>query len=387
MKVALIHDYLIRMGGAERVLLEFHNLFPEAPIYTLLYDKEKMGKYLERADVRVSFLKKFPKFLKHRQKHLLPFLPVAAESFDLRDFDLVISSSSAFAKSIITRPDTIHVCYCHSPSRFLWDWSHEYIREMRLDFVRAALAKILVHYLRVWDKSSSKRVDYWIANSRATRDKIKKYYRQDARIIYPPVALPSWEEFLAARDGNYFLIISQLTPYKKIDLAVEAFNKLKLPLIIIGGGSQRQRLEKQAGENIKILGWQSERVKKEFLKNCTAFIFAGEDDFGIAPVEAMGWGKPVLAYGAGGACETVISGVTGEFFDDAVPEILADGVRRLRDNLPNYSPLVIRKRAEKFSESTFRQEVMDFMKKIGYNGEKRESQVDHFEKTQSAIFW
>jgi glycosyltransferase involved in cell wall biosynthesis len=368
MKVALVHDYLIRFGGAERVLLELHNLFPEAPIYTLLYEEEQMGKFFKDTEVRTSFLQKFPHFIRRRHRHLLPLLPVAAESFDLRDFDLVISSSSAFAKSIITRPDTIHACYCHSPSRFLWDWSHEYLKEMRLGFVRAALAKIAVNYLRIWDESSSKRVDYWIANSRATRDKIKKYYRQDARIIYPPVALPAWEEFLEAQNENYFLIISQLTPYKKIDLAVEAFNKLKLPLVIVGEGPERERLERRAAENVKVLGWQNEKIKKEFLKNCTAFIFAGEDDFGIAPVEAMGWGKPVLAYRAGGALETVIPGVTGEFFDDATPEILADGVRRLRDNLSNYSPLVIRKWAEKFSEEKFRQEIMDFVKKIGYNG-------------------
>lgn len=367
MKVALVHDYLIRMGGAERVLLELRNLFPEAPIYTLLYDKEKMGKYLEGADVRASFLEKFPKFLRNRHKHLLPLLPIAAESFDLRDFDLVISSSSAFAKSIITRPDTIHVCYCHSPSRFLWDWNHEYIRDMHLGFVRSALAKILVNYLRIWDKSSSKRVDYWIANSRATRDKIEKYYRQDARIIYPPVKLPSFNEFLEAQNENYFLIISQLTPYKKIDLAVEAFNKLKLPLVVIGQGPQYQKLLKLAAPNIHILGWKGEKEKNMYLKNCTAFIFAGEDDFGMAPVEAMGWGKPVLAFRAGGACETVLEGATGEFFDDATPEVLADGVRRLRDNLLNYSPLVIRKWAEKFSEEKFRQEIMDFMKKVGYN--------------------
>ncbi|OGZ34635.1 MAG: hypothetical protein A2Y98_00005 [Candidatus Portnoybacteria bacterium RBG_19FT_COMBO_36_7] len=368
MKVALVHDYLIRMGGAERVLLELHSIFAKAPIYTLLCDKKIAGNYLPGADIRTSFLQKLPEFIKNRRKHLLPFLPVAAESFDLRDFDLVISSSSAFAKSVITRPDTIHICYCHAPSRFLWDWSHEYINELGLGFFRKCLANVLINYLRIWDKSSSKRADYWIANSRATRDKIKKYYRLDARIIYPPVRLPDWEEFLTARDGNYFLIVSQLTPYKKIDIAIEAFNKLRLPLVIIGEGPEQEKLEEEAGEDVTILGWQSERVKNEFIKNCTAFIFAGEDDFGIAPVEAMGWGKPVLAYGKGGALETVIPGVTGELFFEPVPEILADGVRRLRDNLSNYSPLVIHKRAEKFSEEIFRQEIMDFAKKIRYNG-------------------
>jgi glycosyltransferase involved in cell wall biosynthesis len=238
---------------------------------------------------------------------------------------------------------------------------------MRLDFVRKTLAKLLVHYLRVWDRSSSKRVDYWIANSRATRDKIKKYYRQDARIIYPPVALPEWKDFLEAQDGNFFLIISQLTPYKKIDLAIEAFNKLKLPLVIIGQGPEYKKLRRLAGPNISLLGWMSEKEKNMYLKNCTAFIFSGEDDFGISPVEAMGYGKPVLAFRSGGALETVIENTTGEFFDDATPEILADGVRRLRDNLLDYSPLVIRKWSEKFSREKFRQEFMDFIRKLGYN--------------------
>jgi glycosyltransferase involved in cell wall biosynthesis len=367
MKVALVHDYLNRFGGAERVLLELHDFFPEAPIYTLLYDKEKLSGRFKNADVRSSFLAKLPRFLRSRQKHLLPFFPIAAESFDFREYELVISSSSAFAKSIITRPDTIHVSYCHSPSRFLWDWSHEYLREMRLDFARKTLAKLLVHYLRVWDMSSSKRVDYWIANSRATRDKIKKYYRQDARIIYPPVALPEWDDFLEAQDGNFFLIISQLTPYKKIDLAIEAFNRLKLPLVIIGQGPEYRKLRRLAGPNISLLGWMSEKEKNMYLKNCTAFIFSGEDDFGISPVEAMGYGKPVLAFRSGGALETVIENTTGEFFDDATPEILADGVRRLRDNLLDYSPLVIRKWSEKFSREKFRQEFMDFIRKLGYN--------------------
>ncbi|MFH0852486.1 MAG: glycosyltransferase [bacterium] len=367
MKVALVHDYLIRLGGAERVLLKLHEIFPEAPIYTLLYDEEKMGGVLAGADIRPSFLQKLPKFIRRRQKHLLPFLPVAAETFDLREFDLVISSSSAFAKSIITRPGTTHICYCHAPSRFLWDWNKQYIREQDFGPVRRALATLVVHYLRIWDKSSSRRPDYFIANSRATREKIQKYYRRNAFIIYPPVCLPTFGQFRTAKDENYFLIVSQLTPYKRIDLAIEAFNRLKLLLLIIGDGPEREKLEELAGPTIKFLGERNEEEKNKYLKNCTAFVFAGEDDFGIAPVEAMGWGKPVLAFGRGGALETIIPGVTGEFFYDAVPEILADGVRRLRENLTNYSPLVIHKRAEKFSEERFRRELIDFLKKVGYN--------------------
>lgn len=367
MKVALVHDYLIRFGGAERVLLELSKLFPEAPIYTLLYDKEKMGAFFEGIEIRTSFLQKFPKFARRRHKHLLPLLPMAAESFDLRDFDLVISSSSAFAKSIITRPQTTHISYCHAPSRFLWDWSHQYLKELELGPARTALAKALVHYLRVWDKSSAKRVDYFVANSRATAEKIKKYYRRDAPVVYPPVKLCRFEKFLEAKNENYFLIVSQLSSYKRIDLAIEAFNKLKLPLIIIGEGPQIHRLKNLAGPNIKLTGWLSDQERDKYLKNCIAFILSGEEDFGMAAVEAMGYGKPILAFRAGGAQETVVEGMTGEFFDEAVPEIMADGIRRLRESLYNYSPLVIRKWAEKFSEERFAQEIMDFVRKVGYN--------------------
>jgi len=355
------------MGGAERVLLKLHEIFSGAPIYTLLYDESKMGEAFLGAEIRTSFLQKLPKFIRDHHKYLLPLLPVAAETFDLREFDIVISSSSAFAKSIITRPDTVHICYCHSPSRFLWDWSHEYLKEQGLGLIRASLAKLLINYLRIWDKSSSRRPDYFIANSKATREKIQKYYRREAFIIYPPVYLPAFEEFNQAKDGNYFLIISQLTPYKRVGLAVEAFNKLKLPLVVIGEGPDKKKLEKMAGTNVKILGWKSEAEKQEYLKNCTALIFPVDDDFGIAPVEAMGWGKPVLALRAGGALETVLPGVTGDFFDDPMPEVLADGVRRLRRDIPLYSHLVIRKWAEKFSEARFKQEIVDFMMKIGYN--------------------
>lgn len=366
------------------MFLELRKIFPEAPVYTLLYDEKKMGKFFEGAQIKTSFLQKFPRFLKNNRKHLLPFLPVAAETLDFRDFDLVISSSSAFVKSVITRPATAHICYCHQPSRFLWEASHQYLEDLNLGFFRKSLARILIHYLRVWDKSSARRVDYFVANSKATREKIKKYYRQDSIVIYPPVRLSAYEEFLEAKDGGYFLIISQLTPYKRIDLAVEAFNKLKLPLIVIGEGSEFGRLREMASENVKILGWQSEKMKNYYMKNCTAFIFAGEDDFGLAPVEAMGWGKPVLAFRSGGACETVLEGICGEFFDEPKSEILADGVRRLRENLAKYSPLVIRKRAEKFSEEKFRQEIMDFVKKLGYNrGEKR--LAGHLQKPQSAF--
>jgi len=384
MKIALLHDYLIRFGGAERVFLNLRKIFPKAKIYTLLYDEEKMGKYFPGKKIRTSFLQKFPKFWRKRQKYLLPFIPMAAETIDLRDFDLVISSSSSFIKGVITRPKTIHICYCHSPMSFSWDRYERYIKEQKKGFFTSAVIKIIMHYIRMWDRAASNRVDYFIANSKTTARRIKKYYGRDAKVIYPPVDTKTRQAFPAnvkIPDSDfhscgslvchrkqhyanlqsdtikntlpYFLIISQLTPYKRIDLAIDAFNKLELPLVIIGEGPDRERLKKMAHSNIRLIGWQSDEMAREYLKNCRAFIFPGEDDFGIAPVEAMSFGKPVLAFRKGGAVETVIEGITGEFFDEQITEVLSDGVRRLLINFDQYSPLVIIKRAEKFSQERF----------------------------------
>lgn len=371
MKVALVHDYLTRMGGAERVLLELAAMFPEAPIYTFLYDEAKMGRYFPAERVRASFLQKLPKWWRTRPKYLLPLMPVAPETFDLREFDLVISSSSAFAKGVVTRPKTAHVNYCHNPARFLWDYGHEYLQQQGVGGSRRLVAKLFMSYLRLWDRAASQRVDYFIANSRATAERISKFYRRQAKVIYPPVSLANSQWPIAdsqkINTEEYFLIVSQLTPYKKVDVAVEAFNKLGLPLIIIGEGPQAEYLQSIAKSNVQILGWRSDEEVAGYYKNCLAFIFPGEDDFGIAPVEAMSWGKPVLAFNGGGARETVLPAMTGELFDTQTPEVLADGVRRLRANYKNYSPLVIRKWAEKFSQERFRSEMMEFIRKIRYN--------------------
>lgn len=416
MKVALIHDYLVRFGGAERVFLNLARIFPKAEIFTLLYDRKKMGNYFPDIKIYTSFLQNFPGFWRRRQKYLLPFIPMAAETIDLREFDLVISSSSGFIKGIITRPKTIHICYCHSPMRFGWDVYTSYLKDQRKGFLTNMAIRLLMHYIRLWDRSSSKRVDYFIANSKTTAARIKKFYGRESKIIYPPVAVDNFSEsevgqvasgevsfpqrgkftretsslivsddampacrsgvpeaalfdssvfqeneLAVLKDKKYFLIVSQLTPYKRIDLAVEAFNKLELPLIIIGEGPEGKRLRKMARENIKFLGWQPDNKVRQYFKHCRAFIFAGEDDFGIAPVEAMSFGKPVLAYRKGGATETILEGITGEFFDWPAPEALADGIRRMLLNFDNYSPLVIKKRAEKFSRERFERAMKEFV--------------------------
>lgn len=354
MKIALVHDYLIRMGGAEKVLLSLHKIFPQAPIYTLFYNKHNMRPYFPNVEIRTSFLQRTP-LLKNHHRWALPFIPPAVENFDLREFDLVISSCNAYVKGLVLRPKVVHICYCHSPTRFLWDYAYKYKSPF------PALQKMILHYQRMWDRAAANRVDHFIANSQTTASRIKKHYGQQAKVIYPPVGLDNWLPAAQSSSG-YYLIVTQLTPYKNIDIAVDAFNKLELPLVVVGEGKDKKRLQKMAKKNIKFLGWQSEKAVKRFYKNCSAFIFPGEDDFGIAPVEAMSYGKPVLAYGKGGATESIIEGVTGEFFEDPVSESLADGIRRLRMNMANYSSLVIRKRAERFSEERFKREIERFVK-------------------------
>jgi glycosyltransferase involved in cell wall biosynthesis len=328
----------------------------------MLYDPKKMRGKLARADIRTSFLQKFPKFLKRRPKWLLPFLPTAPETFNLRDYDLVISSSGAWSKGIIVKPKTIHICYCHSPMRFAWDWNEKYMDEQGLGKGRRIFARLMLNYVRMWDKAAADRPDYFISNSKTTQSRIKKYYDRESVVVYPPVEIGPIEDGPQSHEGSgstsardYFLIVSRLSPYKKIEVAVEAMNKLNLPLVVIGEGAPKyvKYLKKIAGPKTKFLGWKSDKETKEYFSACRAFIFPGEDDFGITPVEAMSFGKPVIALRKGGATETVIEGETGEFFDDPAIEVLADAVRRFQENEKSYDPAKIRKRSEKFSKEKF----------------------------------
>ncbi len=355
MKVALVHDFLLKLGGAERVLKVFSEMFPDAPIYTLFYDEEKVGDVFPAERIRTSFLSKYPDFIKKRYRYLTHKMPEAVEDFDFEEFDLVISSSSAYAHGIITPLHTKHLCYCHSPMRYAWDWSNEYRKEHDISGLKTWLYSPLLKSLRTWDKIAADRPTKYLANSRNVQKRLKKYYRADSDIVYPPV---DCDRFRASdKHSNYFLIVSTLTPYKKIDLAVQLFNKLGRRLVVIGDGPHRKYLENIAADNIDFLGFKDDDTVKEYIENCRALIFPGEEDFGIVPVEAMAAGKPVLAFGKGGGTETIISGKTGEFFFEQTVESMEDGLARLLYNEKFYKPSTIRRHAKNFSREIFEKKI------------------------------
>lgn len=357
MKVALIHDWLPFMGGGERVLTSFHELYPDAPIYTTICNKNRLDEPLKSANIITSNLQKNNKEIENHRK-LFPFMPTAIESFDLNKFDIVLSSSSSVAKGVITKPDTVHICYCHSPMRYGWEFSHEYAGKMA---GKGNLkGKVLGYFLtgiRLWDRTSSDRVDYFIANSQNVAKRIWKHYRRESVVIHPPVRCKLFN--ISNIDEEYFLVVSRLQEYKRIDLAIEVFNELGLPLVIIGDGPDRKKLEAMAKDNIKFLGRETDEVIKEHYAKCRAFIFPGEEDFGITPLEAQASGRPVIAYGKGGALETVVDGITGIFFKEQTNDSLKNAVLKF-DNT-KWDKNEIRNHALKFDEEIFKNKIYGYV--------------------------
>lgn len=359
MKTALIHDWLPFMGGAERVLTNFLELYPSAPIYTTICNKEKLDSPIKEADIRVSYLQKNKKEIENHRK-LFPFMPTAMESFNLNEYDIVLSSSSSVAKGVITPPDTMHICYCHSPMRYGWEFSHEYAGKMA--GANKLKSKVLSYFLtgiRLWDNCSADRVDYFIANSENVARRIWKHYRREAVVIHPPVRCKLFKP--SDINEDYFLILSRLQEYKKIDIAIEAFNKNGLPLVIIGDGPDREKLEKMANSNIKFLGRQPDDVIKEYYAKCKAFIFPGEEDFGITPLEAQASGRPVIAYGKGGALETVVADKTGVFFKNQTGDDLLKAIEKFEKM--TFDKEEIRKHAETFDEEIFKAKIQNYVDK------------------------
>lgn len=346
MRVAIIHDYLNQYGGAERVLEALHDLYPAAPVFTSIYDADAMPIHYRSWDIRTSYMQRLPGWRRHFRRYFLLY-PAAFESFDLSRFDLIISSSSAFAKGVIPHPNAVHICYCHTPMRFAWRTS-DYIEREEIRGVQAFLLPTALTYVRLWDVATVNRVDRFVANSHEVARRIARYYGREADVVPPPVDLPPYYPLPA---GDFYLAGGRLIPYKRLELIVAAFTKLGLPLKIFGDGRDRRRLEAMAGPNIQFLGWVDEATRCDLFARCRAFVFPGEEDFGITPLEAMAAGRPVLAYGAGGALETVIDGVTGRFFHEQSAGAIAAAVAAARAD--RYDALTIRLHAESYSRTIF----------------------------------
>ncbi|OGZ60613.1 MAG: glycosyl transferase [Candidatus Spechtbacteria bacterium RIFCSPLOWO2_01_FULL_43_12] len=355
MKVALVHDYLVQYGGAERVLEEFAYMFPKAPIYTLVYDEKATGSAFKGRDIRTSFLQKIPKRVStYRFFPLL--MPMAVESFDLTDYDLVISSSASFAKGIITREGSLHISYCHSPMRYAWLDYKKIAGDSLYPSYLEKFIPLIMPYMRVWDRQSAQRPDHILTNSNFIRRKLKKYYSREAHVIYPPL---NFNKFYISAPKDYFLIVGRMVPYKRFDIAIKAFNDLKLPLKVVGSGPEYKNLKSMAGPNIEFLGLVSEKDLAKYYSEARAFIFPQEEDFGITALESMASGRPVIAYGRGGVLESVKEGETGIFFNDRSAQALKNAVKEF-ENI-TFDPEKIRKHAEKFDTIYFRRQVADFV--------------------------
>ena len=347
-RVAIVHYWLVGMRGGERVIERLLTLFPDADIYTHVYDPSAVSGMIREKKVRTTFVNRIPGARRHYQK-LLPLMPMALEELDLSAYDLVISSESGPAKGVITNPDTVHLCYVHSPMRYLWDGYHQY-RAAAGPATRAAMPW-LFHRLRMWDCASAARPDHLLANSMFVRRRIAKAWNRDARVVYPPVAL---DEFRPSADlDEHYLWVGQLVPYKRPDIAIDAFNALGLPLLMVGDGPLGRRIHARKRDNITMVDRLSFGELKQAYSRCKALIFTAEEDFGIIPVEVAASGRPVLAYGGGGALETITDGVSGLFFAEQTPDALIDGVQRMERWLDDFRPQLAIESVQKFSPEAF----------------------------------
>ena len=363
MKIALVYDRMNKWGGAERVLLALHKLFPAAPLYTSVYDKKKAS-WAKVFNIKTSFLQNFPFAMNHELFAVL--MPLAFESFYFDKYDLVISVTSEAAKWIITKPMTKHICYCLTPTRYLWSGYDEYFRNPILRF----LSKPFIWYLKTWDKIAAQRPDAYIAISKEVQGRIKKYYGRESEVVYPPVEISNSKSQIPNKSqtqkskmqNGYFLIVSRLVLYKKIELVIKAFNKLKLPLKIVGTGTDAGRLKSMAGPTIEFLGYLTDKELIEYYKGCRALIFPGLEDFGLTILEAQSFGKPVIAFRAGGALETVIDpstgsgSATGLFFNEQNVESLIKAIKQF-DNM-KFDLKDCMENAEKYSFEAFRKNFL-----------------------------
>lgn len=353
--VAIVHDYLVDAGGAERVVEAFHEQYTDAPIYTSVFDPRTTFPSFRSIDVRTSFLQRLH-VRKSNYKFFLPVFPLAFESLNLDNYDIILSSASAFAKGVVKPPKAVHICYCHTPARFAWRF-HEYMERDQLGKPFRFPLSLLMHYLRRWDFAAAQRVDFFISNSCATSRRIQENYRRDSIVISPPVDVERFS--VSAETGDYYLVVSRLAPYKRIDIAIQAFNQLGLPLKIVGAGTDESRLRKMAGSKIEFLGHIPSEDLALLYARCRAVIFPGIEDFGIVPLEANASGRPVIAFAEGGALETIIPETTGIFFHEPTSDALARAIEQT--DVTEFDPTAMRHHAEQFGRARFKERIAKFV--------------------------
>lgn len=373
-KVAIVHDWLVAMRGGEKVLEAICEIYPNADLYTVYCLKDRISAEISRMRIKASFIQNLVFSSKQDFRLYLPLFPLAMESFDMRGYDLIISTSHCVAKGVVPAPGTRHICYCHTPMRYAWDFEDDYFGRMKSIGAAKGLITLLMNYLRKWDKASSSRVDEFIANSQNTANRIKRYYGRESVIIYPPVETDYFTPDAHQKADGYFLIVSALVPYKKIDIAIEAFNKTKDKLKIVGDGPLRMELEKKADPNIEFLGWVDKEALRSLYRGSIALVFPQEEDFGIAAVEAEACGRPVIAYAKGGALESVISNKTGVSFSEQTPEGLMAALKQFK--ALEFDPGFIRQNALCFNnKEAFKENIRNYISEKKLSGVR-----DAFEK-------
>ncbi|MBC4918227.1 glycosyltransferase family 4 protein [Klebsiella variicola] len=368
LNIGIVADWLVTFAGAERVIAEFLELYPEADLYAVIeFLHEENKKFIHNKKVNTTFIQSLP-WAKKKYQNYLPLMPLAVEQLDVSGHDIILSSSHAVAKGILTGPDQLHISYVHSPIRYAWDLQHQYLREAKLEKgIKSLFAKIILHKMRIWDYRTANSVDHFIANSHFIARRIAKIYGRKAEVIYPPVDVNRFN--VKEKKNDFYLTASRLVPYKRIDLIVEAFSSMPdKTLVVIGNGSEMNKIKSKASRNIEILGYQPNEVLVDYMQNAKAFVFAAEEDFGITPVEAMACGTPVIAFGKGGALETIRplgeSEPTGIFFDSQLVSAVATAVETFENNIHMFTSDNCRKQALKFSADRFKHELqMSIQKK------------------------
>lgn len=369
LRVAIVHYWFVRRRGGEQVVEALAEMFPQADIFTLVLDPASLGKTLQGHRIQSSFLRRIPGIIRHYQKFMVLF-PLALESFDLADYDLVISSESGPAKGVITGTQTCHICYCHTPMRYIWDMYSKYRKEAPGGVIGRMLFSLIAHYLRLWDVATAQRVDYFVANSQHVSQRIWKTYRRSAKVIHPPVAVDEYNANNSVE--GFYLVVSQLVFYKRVDLAIEACNRLRRKLIVIGEGQESESLRRIAGPTVTMMGWQSTEVLRDHYGRCRALLFPGEEDFGMTPVEVQASGRPVIALGRGGALETVRgyfpsdktppADPSGVFFEEASVEFLIAAILEFEKNEMRFSPQKIKAQVQHFNRQRFKAEMGKFIR-------------------------